>query len=360
MRVKSIAVLFLSLFYLIAVQANQDKPVSVIAFKINYEQSQQTVEALAELKATQSVMLTSQVSETVTNIYFKDGDVVEEGQLLIEFNQQQEMAQLKEKRISATEAKKQYTRLKKLRGRANVSQSQIDEQYRIWQVLEAQINTLITELQDRKITAPFTGRLGLKSFFKGDYVEQGQTLVSLDNIEKMQLDLMVSERYLPSIKVGDIIEITSDIYEDKVFSAKVMAISPQLDSSSRMLKIRAELDNSDNLFKTNMLVTARITLQATQRLVVPNKSILMLGDHQYVYRLVSDKNSEDLYSIEKVKVRMGQVSDNRTAITKGLQPNDIVVSQGVLLVNPRKKVKIKSFENNQSQEQLLLKAAKSS
>lgn len=360
MRIKSIAVLFFSLIYLPVSIAKEDKPISVIAFKVDYEKSQKVVEALAELRATQSVMLTSHVSETVTKIHFNDGDVVEKGQLLIEFNQQQELAQLKEKRISAAEAKKQYTRLKNLKGRANVSQAQIDEQYRVWQVLEAQINTLKTELQDRKITAPFSGRLGLKNFFVGDYIEQGQTLISLDNTEKMQLDLMVSDRYLPSLKVGNNLKITSNIYEDQNFTATIKAISPQLDSSSRMIMLRAELDNSANLFKTNMLVTAHISLQTKQQLVVPNKSILMLGDHQYVYKLVSGKDTDEVYGIEKVKVRMGQISDNRTTITKGLQQGDMVVSQGILLVNPRKKVTIKNFENNQSQEQLLLKAAKSS
>ena len=358
MRFLSIAVLFFGFNYLPLALANQDKTVSVIAYKVNYEQQQQVVKALAELKATQSIMLTSHVSETVTDIYFTDGEQVEKGKKLIEFNQQQELAQLKEKRVSAVEAKKQYNRLKNLKGRANISQAQIDEQYRVWQVLEAQINTLKTELNDRKITTPFSGQLGLKNFNVGDYIEQGQTLVSLDNMQTMQLDLMVSERYLPSIQVGDSIKITSNIYQDQEFTAIITAISPQLDNNSRMIMLRAELDNSQNLFKTNMLVTAHITLKSKQQLTVPNKAILMLGDHQYVYKLVADKDAKDVFGIAKVKVRMGQISANRTAITEGLRQGDIIVSQGILLVNPRKKVVIKSFENNQSQEQLLLKAQK--
>lgn len=352
----------LSLLFSMPISAKEKPPLSVIAYQVDYQETQQNVTALAELKAKQSIMLTTNVSETVAKIYFKDGDKVKQGQLLVQLNQQEELAKLKEKRISATEAKKQYNRLKNLKGRANVSQSQIDEQYRIWQVLEAEINTLQTQLKDRQVVAPFSGQLGLRQFYVGDYIQQGRELISLDNIETMQLDFLISERYLANVKVGDEIKITTDVYDNKEFKAQIIAISPQLDAVSRMIKIRAEIDNSQNLFKTNMLVNAHIEIKSLNQLVIPNKSILMLGDHQYVYKLNQPSESDDsgIYSIEKAKIEIGLISENRTVVKSGLIKDDIIVSQGILLVNPRRKVTIKNLENNQSQEQLLLKVANSS
>jgi len=339
--------------------AESNNVISIIAYQVDYQNIPQTIEVLGELKAIQSIFLTAKVSDVITGIHFADGQQVDQNQLLVEFDNLQELAQLREKEISAKEAKKQYFRLKNLKGRANVSQSQIDEQYRDWQVLEAQINTLKVELKDRKILAPFTGQLGLKNFSKGDYIESGETLISLDNTNKMQLDLMVSDRYLQDLKLGQVIDVKSDSYPKKVFSAQIVAISPQLDANSRMIKLRAHIDNHQHELKTNMLVKALIKLPARTELMVPNKSILMLGDHSYVYRLLETDNNE-VFKLEQVKIEMGQIGDKRTEILSGLKENDRIISQGVLLVNPRKQVKIKHYENSLKQNELLLKDNKSS
>ena len=338
--------------------AESDNAISIIAYQVNYQNIPQRLEVLGELKAIQSVFLTAKVSDVITGVYFSDGQQVAQSQLLVEFDNQQELAQLREKQISVKEAQKQYYRLKNLKGRANVSQSQIDEQYRDWQVLEAQINTLKVELKDRKILAPFAGQLGLKNFSKGDYIESGEALISLDNTDKMQLDLMVSDRYLQDLKLGQAIEVKSEAYPNKVFSAQIVAISPQLDANSRMIKFRAHIDNPQHALKTNMLVKALIQLPARTELMVPNKSILMLGDHSYVYRLLETDNNE-VFKLEQVKIEMGQIGDKRTEILSGLKENDRIISQGVLLVNPRTQVKIKHYENSLKQDELLLKDNKS-
>ncbi len=343
-------------FFLLLLQTSYGfakPPVSVIAYQVGIEELPQSIEVLGELKAIQSVELKANISEVVSKIHFKDGQTVAKDQLLIEFNDKQELAELKEKQISASEAKKQYYRLKNLQGRANVSESQIDEQYRTWQVLEAQINTLKTQLTDRTIRAPFSGQLGLKQFYEGAFIEQGDSLITLNNIEKMQLDLLVSERYLADISVGQKVLVTAEPYPEKEFMAQVMAISPQLDANSRMIKLRAHIDNNQHLLKTNMLVKAMIQLKSKTQLTVPNKAILMLGDHNYVYRLQA--STDNRYRVEQVKVEIGEIGERRTEIVKGLRNNDIIISQGVLQVNPRKEVVIKNFENNRSQHELLLK-----
>lgn len=341
-------------------QVLANKPVSVIAYKVGYEKLNQTIEALGELKAIDSVTLTPNISEVITKIHFQDGQEVKQGDLLVEFNDRQEQAELKAKQISAAEAKKQYYRLKNLQGRATVSQAQIDAQYRDWQVLEAEINTLQTRIADLIIKAPFSGQLGLKQFSEGAFVEQGEALVSLDNINEMYLDLMLPDQYLSEIKLGQFIKVFSRSYKDKEFKAQITAISPQLDQSSRMLMVRAKLDNSSRLLKTNMLVRALVELPAKEKLTIPNKSIMMLGDHNFVYLIEPASDSAQPsagLSLKKVKIETGEIGESRTAVLSGLNAGDEIVSQGVLSVNPRKKVMIKHFENDMSQTELLFKTS---
>lgn len=348
-------VLFLLVLGLLSQPALAKKPLSVIAYQVGYIQLQEQVTVLGQLRAVDSIHLTANTSRNVSKIHFKDGQRVEKGQLLVEFNARQELAELQEKQIASQEAKKQYSRLKRLKERsANVSQAQIDEQYRDWQVLEAQANVLKAKIADLRISAPFTGQLGLKQFSTGEFITQGQTLVTLDNIQQMQMDMQIAEQYLNGLSIGQPVNLSSSAYPSTTFSANISAISPQLDTKTRMLQVRAILNNPQSLLKSNMWVTAQIDLPAKNTLMIPNKSILMLGDHNYVYKL--SNSASDLASpmtVEKVSVKIGKTTRNRTEILSGLNAGDIIVSQGILRIKEGRKITVTQLENNAEQQRLL-------
>lgn len=346
----------------LSMPAYAKNPVPVIGYQVDYEMKRKQVHAIGELKAVDSIVLAANVSRAVTKIHFKNGQQVEEGQLLVEFNNRQELAELKEKQIAAQEAQKQYKRLQGLKKRSTtVSQSQIDEQFRDWQILEAQINTLKAKLADLKISAPFSGQLGFKQFSEGSFIKQGEALVTLTDSRQMYLDLLVAEQYLVDLQIGQTIQFSSQAYENQQFNASIIAISPQLDIDSRMLKVRAMVDNQKGWLKSNMLVETNFALAPKKELLVPNKSILMLGDYNYVYKLQSyDPKANQAYLIQKVGVKVGEVGRSYTEILSGLQPGDVIVSQGVLRVREGKKVSLKQLENQAKQSELLKpKAAQS-
>lgn len=339
----------------LSMPAYAKNPVPVIGYQVDYEMKRKQVHAIGELKAVDSIVLAANVSRAVTKIHFKNGQQVEEGQLLVEFNNRQELAELKEKQIAAQEAQKQYKRLQGLKKRSTtVSQSQIDEQFRDWQILEAQINTLKAKLADLKISAPFSGQLGFKQFSEGSFIKQGEALVTLTDSRQMYLDLLVAEQYLADLQIGQTIQFSSQAYENQQFNASIIAISPQLDIDSRMLKVRAMVDNQKGWLKSNMLVETNFALAPKKELLVPNKSILMLGDYNYVYKLQSyDPKANQAYLVQKVEVKVGEVGRSYTEILSGLQPGDVIVSQGVLRVREGKKVGLKQLENQAKQSELL-------
>ena len=342
---------FFILTFLLMASAQAKSPVSVIAYQVESRAVEQSVEVLGELRAIESIDITAKVSDVIERIHYQDGQRVKKGEPLVTFNQQQERALLKEKQIAAQQAKAQYQRLKNLQGRATVSQSRIDEQYRDWQVLEAQIGTIQTQLADRKITAPFAGQLGLTQVNAGQFVEVGTPLVKLVNSRKMQLDLMVSQRYLSQLELNQTVSLTTQAYPSESFNGQIFAISPQLDPITRMVRIRAHFDNPDFKLKNGMLVKAKLSFNSEKQRLIPNKSVLMLGDHQFVYRLIKGENRD--YKVEKIKVSIGDIGEQYSQVLKGLQEGDTIVSQGVLNINPRKTVTIKAFENQQSQAALL-------
>lgn len=337
--------------------AAEKPPISVIAYQVQQINQPQHIQALGNLQANQAIQISANVTETIQAIHFQDGQNVRKNQLLLELDNLEELARLAEADALADEAKLQYQRVKNVLGRGSVTQSLVDEKYSLWQTAAAKRKVIQAQLADRKIYAPFSGQLGFSSLSVGALVTPATPIVSLDDNRIMKLNLFAAVDFLPELNIGQTVTASSAAFPTLNFQGQISAISPRLEQNLRMIKIIALIDNPQQLLKSNMMVEARIDLPAKQQLIVPNSALLMLGDHQYIYRLKT-KHGE-LYQAEKVEVQTGEIGETYTEITSGLNTNDLVVSQGVMRVKPKATVRIKALQDNTPQAQLLQQASKS-
>ncbi|MDX1795606.1 MAG: efflux RND transporter periplasmic adaptor subunit [Hydrogenovibrio sp.] len=326
-------------------------PEQVIAYQVEMQTVPQSLKALGSLQAKESVNIAASVSEILKALHFEDGQQVRKSQLLIELNAQEQLAMLEEAKEVAAEAKRQYDRVKEIEGRGSVTRSLIDERYRDWKTAVAKRKVIEAQIADRRIYAPFAGRVGFHQFSVGAYVPAGTPIVTLDDTSEMKLELLLPSRYLSELKIGQPIRIQAASYPNHVFHGKLSAISPRLQQNLRMVQVQARVPNPDNRLKTNMIVEAQLVLPPQHQLTVPNSAILMVGDHQYVYRLTAGQNG--LYRTEKIEIVTGTRGYQSTEVQKGLAPGDIVVSQGVMNVSTQQSVKIKVMQKHQPQAQLL-------
>ncbi|MBN2865342.1 MAG: efflux RND transporter periplasmic adaptor subunit [Thiotrichales bacterium] len=328
----------------------------VIAYKVTNQTQENTLFTLGSLRAFQSTHLAAPVSERVRTIHITDGQMVNKGEILFEFNDAEEQALLKQVQLEVIETRRQHQRLLDIKDSSLVTQAQIDEKYTAWQTALAKQKNIQVQIDDRKVLAPFKGQLGFSDISVGNQIETGDVLVSLDDVDVMKLDVLVPARYLSDIKLNQTISAKSEAYPNTDFKGRIVAIAPQLEAQSRMVQVRAHIDNNERKLKTNMMVKAQINLSEKQVLMVPNSAIIMLGDHNYIYRLKEDENNT--FKVEKVTIKAGQVGDKYTEIKSGLAENDIVISQGVMRVKPKSIVTIKAFENDLPQEALLKASSK--
>lgn len=337
-------------------EANSKPPIQVIAYEVKLQSEPQNIHALGRLQAQQSIQITSNVTDTINKIHFKAGDHVQKGQLLVELNNRQELAQLQESKALEQESYAQYERVKKALRSNTVTKAVVDEKYRQWQTAIAQRKVKEAILDNYQIKAPFDGQLGFTPYSQGAILAASTNLVSLDDISSMRLDLFVPIKYLNFIAPGLAVSVQTDAYPNQTFTGKITAISPRLESAVRLIQVQANIPNPKNLLKTNMVVNAQIALPNKAFLSVPNTAILMLGDYEFAYRLKTSK--EGLYSAEKVAVQVGEVGPSQTEILSGLNEGDLVVSQGVMRVNAKVPIKIKALQNNTEQAKLLQPSAK--
>lgn len=354
-RLFSTAFMFFSIWLTASIVPAQaaKPPIEIIAFKVPKIAQPQAIQVLGQLQAKQSVDLSANVTDTIQAIHFKEGETVRQSQLLVELNSAEELARLEEAKALAEEAWLQYKRVKEVVGRGSVTESMVDEKYREWQTAVAQRKVIQAQVADRRIYAPFTGQLGFTSLSVGALVSPGTQIVSLDNTLEMKLDLLVPVRFLQNLTLGQEVTIRSSAYPNETFRGQISAISPRVEANVRMVKVRALIDNPDQRLKTNMLVEAEMALPTQAQLQVPNSAVLMLGDKEFIYRLLPSKENSGLYEAQKIEVETGRIGASYTEVLTGLKEGDLVVSQGVMRVNSKQPIKIKAMQDQQSQEALL-------
>lgn len=366
---KKISLFLISLLFIgwqTSVQANNSnkpKTVPVIVAPVTFESKTQPLEVLGTLRAKQSIELKANVSERLDKIFIQDGQTVKKGDLLFELSDQEELARLAKAKIVASEAKRQYERARKLRGQGNITEATIDERKAVWKTAESEIDIIQAQINERIIKAPFNGRVGLIDVSVGDLVSNNTILTTLDDSSNLLLDMNIPSQFRNDLSIAQTIKVygpspatLGNVYqtEDQAVFAEIIAISPRIESQTRLLPVRAIIKNPQDL-KSGMVVKSQIQLTPKPKLWVPNSAILMVGERKFVYRLKAAELqvSPQAYDVEKIEIQIGQRLHEFTEIMQGLEQNDILVSQGVIRLSPKSQVTIKAIEGQTPENQLL-------
>ena len=298
------------------------------------------IEALGTLRAKESVELTASVTEIVTAINFDDGDRVKQGQVLVEMTSDEEHALLKEARVTVDEARRQYQRIKSLRKQQSASESELDEQRRVWEASQARLTAIESRLADRLIRAPFAGIVGLRNISVGALVEPGDLITTLDDDSVMKLDFPVPAIYLSSLVSGMQIDAGTRAWQDRLFQGKVKSISSRVDPVTRTVTVRALLPNPDHALRPGMLMQVELHSRQRQAIVVPEESLVAQGQKQYVY--VVDREDS---TAQRREVRIGTRRPGEVEIVDGLAVDELVITDGTLKVRPGNKVTIRAMDD---------------
>ncbi len=148
-------------------------------------------------------------------------------------------------------------------------------------------------------------------------------IATVGNLKDLQITSYISEKYMASVELGQIAEISFEPYNGKIFYGVITEISPVLDKSSRTLEITISLDESNHLIKSGMFGLVRLITEVKEDiLALPAESILNTESNSFVYVVTPDN------SVHQQTVKKGFEIDGFVEIVDGLQAGDIVVLQG--------------------------------
>lgn len=309
-------------------------PVSVTVTEVTRQLLADEVESVGTAQANESVNLTAKVSDTVTAVHFEDGDLVEQGDILVELTNSAEAARLSEVQSEVDEASRQYERLQSLIATNLISQTDLEMARTRFETAQARLEGVIANMDDRLIRAPFSGMLGFRNISEGTLVTPNTVITTLDDISAIKLDFNVAEVFFAQLQPGLRVKANSIVYRGRNFEGVVQNIGSRIDEVTRSVQVRAQIDNSDRVLRPGMLLTVGLTLNERDTVVVPEAALVPSQGRQYVF--VVDEES----IARRVEVEIGRRRPGVAEIVSGVVPGQRVVTQGIAQVRPGQTVRI--------------------
>lgn len=287
-----------------------------------------TVRALGTVKARESVTVTAKVSETVRDVHFDSGDIVQAGDPLVTLTGQAQQAELAQAQAAATEADQLLTRQQELASQQLIARSSLDTQQATRDSARAQVAQIHAQLADRVIRAPFAGVLGLRQVSPGALVTPGTAIATLDDTERVYVDFPVPETVLSVLAPGQQLSATSAAYPGEMFEGTVSTIDSRIDPATRAVVVRGDFPNTDRRLRPGMLLQITLSRPSREAILIPEIAVVQVGSSSFVYRVGADD------TVEQADVEIGARRDGLAEITGGLDVGDRIVIDGTGKLRP--------------------------
>lgn len=335
--------------------AQASKTKDVIVAPVQLQQISDRVEALGTAQAFESVAITSNVTEKITEIHFDDGQQVSSGDLLVVLDQAEEQANLKQAEAIYNERKLSLKRLSKLQQRQLASADDIDRTRFELQQAEASIKAIETRISNRIIRAPFDGVLGLRNNSLGALVETGDLITTLDDTRQIKLNFTVPSVFLSELTPGLKINARAQALGDRIFVGEVKSINSRVDPVTRSVQVRALLDNPDGKIIPGILMQVDLLRNTREAMLIPESALLPLADKQFVMVRV---NKDGLDTVEKRQITTGLRLPGYVEVLQGLSVDEQVVTHGNNQIKPGDALNVLAVDDGSKPIAEILKQAK--
>lgn len=315
-------------------------PIDVVATVLATEPAPVTLEALGNVRAVREVTLASEVAGRVAALAFDSGQRVQAGALLVKLDDSVEQADLAAAEASAAFAQQQLARAVELADTGATSKEVLQQRQSERDQAAARVMQLQARIRQKSIRAPFSGELGLRRVDLGQYLDAGDSVVTITDMDRLHVNFDVPQQQLFRLQVGQQVEVKSDTPGIESQWASINAIEPQVGRDTRNATIQAVLPNTKRTLHPGMYVTVVVSLPAEpDALLVPASAVITSssGDAALVVR---DISAEQSGKADFVPIKAGRRVGDRVIVVHGLQAGDVVVTEGQLRIQPGVDVRV--------------------
>lgn len=308
-------------------------PATVTSATVEQGEWAPVLTAVGTINPVQGATISAELPGMVSEIGFESGTPVKKGDLLVKLDSAAEQAQLRSAKADAELAKADFERARDLAQRKVISQAELDAASAKFTQRQAAVDNIQSILDKKEIRAPFDGIAGIREVNPGQMVKAGDTLLTLQALDKVYVDFSLPQQQLSEVEVGLPVVVTTDAIEGREFEGKLTAINSAVDPATRTVALQATLDNPDRALRAGMFARARVILPTKQPTIyIPETAVAYApyGNSVFVIEQIKDeKSGKEFLGLRQQFIRTGESRGDFVAVTEGLKPGDKVVSTGV-------------------------------
>lgn len=298
-----------------------------------------TLAAVGSVASTKGVTLSADAAGVVQRIYFESGAMVKAGQVLVELDTSVERAQLASAMARKQLATTTSGRTKALVASGAISAAQADQDEAALRTSTTDVEGIQAQIAKKTIRAPFAGRLGLKSVNVGQYLNPGAPVATIETFEDVHVDFTVPQQRLSDVKVGLPVRITLSGDGGAPLEGKIAAVDPNVDASTRTVKLRADVTDEEDTLRPGMFVAVDVILPThSDAVVVPATAVIHApyGDSVFVAEdkkpdapgLRQTPDGKPVKVARQQFVKLGRARGDYVALLDGVKANEDIVTAG--------------------------------
>ncbi|WP_254204969.1 efflux RND transporter periplasmic adaptor subunit [Aeromonas sp. FDAARGOS 1403] len=310
----------------------QPRQVNIRAQTVSQSLAEPSIKLVSKLAANRSVVISPEVTGRIVKIAVRSGQQVKQGDVLIALDAGKQQAELAEQSASVRDETRKLRDMRRLVARGAITTSELEGQEATVAQAQARVDAAKYELSLRTLLAPFDGSVSLIDLSEGALVNSGDTLLHLDELAKLRLDLAVPERYLSLLRPGMAVTATSSAWPDQSFRGVLETLDSRVSNDTQNIKARVIIPNPDGQLRPGMLLNVELSLPPQKMTLIPAQSVEYAGEQRFVYRLESNGK------VKRVPVVLGDTHGEEVWVTEGLKVGDRIVVEG--LVNLRDGVSV--------------------
>lgn len=306
------------------------EPATITAAQAGTASWRDTVESVGTLVAIRGAELATEVPGTVEDIHYENGARVEAGAAILSLASAPDRADLEALEAARELAAIERRRADSLLEQRNISKSELDQRASQLEQSQARVEAQKARIEQKTLRAPYSGRLGIRRYNVGDYVQAGATIIELQALDRLYVNFSLPEQYSQQVKQGMLVQARLEALDGETFEGEVNAISPVVNPNTRNFTVQAILENRDDLMRPGMF--ARLSLPIgieVERVIVPRTAIAYRPYGNSVY-VVEEGEGEEKATVSQRFVTLGPVRGDMISIEEGLNPGETVATSGLL------------------------------
>ena len=310
-------------------QGMGDFPVSAVVARAKEETVEERLELVATLSAKDEVTLVSELDATVQEISFAEGAAMQQGDVLFRLNEIRAGAQLEAAEADLRLSEMTLSRSTELLEKETISQQEFDEADADFRNKKAALTLARDEYAKTVIRAPLTGIAGEREVSIGQFVQRGETLVSLVSVDPIHVVFDVPERYIGKLRAGLPIQFSTDAFPQDLFEGRVVYLAPSVDSQTRTLRVKGEVSNADARLKPGSFGRLALVLSHRSNAVTLPEASIRFMESQTTVVAVNEAGRSEFRMVQ-----VGERFKGRAEILKGVKSGEYVVVEGFQKMGP--------------------------